>query len=115
MKVFDKRQRWIPEYAYIYIYIYIASPDITSFLLAILVYDGIFLTIFLRRDRPTRIFTINRRYNRRHARLYNLRVISGLPAKIPTRRNGKKRKKILFVRGTIHSKRSLLTLKEFIR
>lgn len=71
MKV-DKRQRWIPEY------IYIASPDIASFLLAILVYDGIFLTIFLRRA------IIRRAYLRliadiiRHARLYNLRVISGL-------------------------------------
>lgn len=64
MKV-DKRQRWI----YIYIYMYIASPDITSFLLAILVYDGIFLTIFLRRDHPTRIFTINRRYNTTRAGL----------------------------------------------
>lgn len=48
---------------------YIASPDITSFLLAILVYDGIFLTIFLRRDHPTRIFTINRRYNTTRAAL----------------------------------------------
>lgn len=62
MKV-DKRQRWI------YIYMYIASPDITSFLLAILVYDGIFLTIFLRRDHPTRIFTINRRHNTTRAAL----------------------------------------------
>ena len=69
MKV-DKRQRWIPEY------IYIASPDIASFLLAILVYDGIFLTIFLRRAIIRRAYLYLFAQINRTARLYKRRLIS---------------------------------------
>lgn len=74
----DKRQRCI-------FVEYIASPDTASFpvVLAILVYDGIFLAIFLC------LLIVQRAYLQlildiiRHAWLYNLRAVSGLSGKIP--------------------------------